>query len=269
MSDLKKIKEEFLLKLNQKLNLSDINEIKSNLFGKNGLVSSQFKKIGSLSENERKKFASDLNIIKDELQNLIELKIKEIQNAEINEKLVKENNNILITKTDNNLGKGGAVKAGLEQVTSTHVVVHDADLEYFPEDISEMFEAISSDQEHLILGSRTIGTKKRKNLYFYTYFGNKVFTLLFSILNNYKVSDIASCYWLVKTESLKKIDISEKGFGIEVEVLSKFIKRKIDIIEVPIRYEARSYEDGKKIKLKDGIQIFLKILKYSKFNIFL
>ena len=69
MSDLKKIKEEFLLKLNQKLNLSDINEIKSNLFGKNGLVSSQFKKIGSLSENERKKFASDLNIIKDELQN--------------------------------------------------------------------------------------------------------------------------------------------------------------------------------------------------------
>tara|TARA_A100001011_G_C14162459_1_gene778882 strand:- start:399 stop:1109 length:711 start_codon:yes stop_codon:yes gene_type:complete len=187
----------------------------------------------------------------------------------IGEKLVKENNNILITKTDNNLGKGGAVKAGLEQVTSTHVVVHDADLEYFPEDISEMFEAISSDQEHLILGSRTIGTKKRKNLYFYTYFGNKVFTLLFSILNNYKVSDIASCYWLVKTESLKKIDISEKGFGIEVEVLSKFIKRKIDIIEVPIRYEARSYEDGKKIKLKDGIQIFLKILKYSKFNIFL
>ncbi len=119
----------------------------------------------------------------------------------IGEKLVKENNNILITKTDNNLGKGGAVKAGLEQVTSTHVVVHDADLEYFPEDISEMFEAISSDQEHLILGSRTIGTKKRKNLYFYTYFGNKVFTLLFSILNNYKVSDIASCYWLVKTES--------------------------------------------------------------------
>lgn len=187
----------------------------------------------------------------------------------IGEKLVKENNNILITKTDNNLGKGGAVKAGLEQVTSTHVVVHDADLEYFPEDISEMFEAISSDQEHLILGSRTIGTKKRKNLYFYTYFGNKVFTLLFSILNNYKVSDIASCYWLVKTESLKKIDISEKGFGIEVEVLSKFIKRKIDIIEVPIRYEARSYEDGKKIKLKDGIQIFLKILKYSKFNILL
>ena len=73
----------------------------------------------------------------------------------------------------------------------------------------------------------------------------------------------------MKVESLKEINISEKGFGIEVEVLSKFIKRKIDIIEVPIKYEARSYEDGKKIKLKDGIQIFLKILKYSKLNTFI
>ena len=187
----------------------------------------------------------------------------------IGERLVNQNNKILITKTNKNLGKGGAVKVGLEKVTSTHVIVHDADLEYFPEDIPEMFEVVSTEKENLVLGSRTIGTKKRKNLYFYTYFGNKIFTLLFSILNNYKVSDIASCYWLVKVESLKEINISEKGFGIEVEVLSKFIKRKIDIIEVPIKYEARSYEDGKKIKLKDGIQIFLKILKYSKLNTFI
>ena len=76
MSDLKKIKDEFLPKLNGKLNLSEINEIKSYLFGKNGLISSQFKKIGSVAENERKKFASDLNNIKDELQDLIEKKNK-------------------------------------------------------------------------------------------------------------------------------------------------------------------------------------------------
>ena len=71
MSDLKKIKDEYLSKLKRQLNLSEINEIKSNLFGKNGLISSQFKKIGSIAENERKKFASDLNVIKDELQDLI------------------------------------------------------------------------------------------------------------------------------------------------------------------------------------------------------
>ena len=82
MSELKKIKDEFLLKLKEKLNLPEINEIKSNLFGKNGLISSQFKKIGSISENERKKFASDLNVIKDELQEVKENKINEIQNTE-------------------------------------------------------------------------------------------------------------------------------------------------------------------------------------------
>ena len=87
MSDLKKIRNEFILKLKGKLDLSEINQIKSDLFGKNGIVSSEFKKIGTIAETERKKFASDLNIIKDELQNLIETKINEIQNAEINEKL--------------------------------------------------------------------------------------------------------------------------------------------------------------------------------------
>jgi Phenylalanyl-tRNA synthetase alpha subunit len=87
MSDLKKIKDEFFSKLKGKLNLSEINQIKSDLFGKSGLISSQFKKIASIPEKERKKFASDLNIIKDELQQLINYKINEIQNLEINEKL--------------------------------------------------------------------------------------------------------------------------------------------------------------------------------------
>ncbi len=90
MSDLKKIKEEFLSKLNKTLNVSEINQIKSDLFGKNGLVSSQFKKIGTIAESERKKFASDLNIIKDELQDLINLKINEVEINEINEKLKKK-----------------------------------------------------------------------------------------------------------------------------------------------------------------------------------
>ena len=90
MSDLKKIKDEFLTKLKGKLNLSEINQIKSDLFGKNGLVSLQFKKIGAIAESERKKFASDLNQLKDELQNLISKKIDDIETKEINQKLEKE-----------------------------------------------------------------------------------------------------------------------------------------------------------------------------------
>ena len=84
MSDLKKIKDEFLSKLKGKLNLSEINQIKSDLFGKNGLVSSQFKRIGTIADSERKKFASDLNLIKDELQDLINSKINDVENTEIN-----------------------------------------------------------------------------------------------------------------------------------------------------------------------------------------
>ena len=118
MSDLKKIKEEFVFKLSQKLNLSDINEIKSNLFGKNGLVSSQFKKLGSLAEAERKKFATDLNVIKDELQDLIDFKIEEIQNAEINEKLKNEKIDVTLPERTFTRGKIHPVSQTIDEISS-------------------------------------------------------------------------------------------------------------------------------------------------------
>jgi phenylalanyl-tRNA synthetase alpha chain len=118
MSDLKKIKDEFLLKLKGKLDLSEINEIKSNLFGKNGLVSLQFKKIGSIAESERKKFASDLNIIKDELQNLINYKISEIQDEEINKKLDKEKIDITLPERTFYRGKIHPVSQTIDEISS-------------------------------------------------------------------------------------------------------------------------------------------------------
>ncbi len=118
MSDLTKIKNEFFLKLNRKLNLSEINDIKSDLFGKNGLISSQFKKIGSITENERKKFASDLNILKDELQNLINVKITEIENAEINEKLEKEKIDITLPERSFVRGKIHPVSQTIDEISS-------------------------------------------------------------------------------------------------------------------------------------------------------
>ena len=118
MSDLKKIKDEFLSKLKGKLILSEINEIKSNLFGKNGLISSQFKKIGSINENDRKKFASDLNNIKDELQELIDFKINEIQNAEINEKLEKEKIDVTLPERTFIRGKIHPVSQTIDQISS-------------------------------------------------------------------------------------------------------------------------------------------------------
>ena len=118
MSDLKKIKDEFSLKLKKKINLSEVSQIKSDLFGKNGLISSQFKKIGSIDENERKKFASDLNLIKDELQDLINFKINEIQNAEINKKLEKEKIDITLPERPFVRGKIHPVSQTIDEISS-------------------------------------------------------------------------------------------------------------------------------------------------------
>ena len=118
MSDLKKIRDEFILKLKSKLDLSEINQIKSDLFGKNGLVSSQFKKIGTIVESERKKFASDLNVIKDELQNLINLKIDEVENAEINKKLDKEKIDITLPERPFVRGKIHPVSQTIDEISS-------------------------------------------------------------------------------------------------------------------------------------------------------
>ena len=118
MSDLKKIKDEFISKLKEKLDISEINQIKSDLFGKSGLISTQFKKIGTIAESERKKFASDLNIIKDELQDLINSKTNELKTAEINEKLEKEKIDITLPERSFVRGKIHPVSQTIDEISS-------------------------------------------------------------------------------------------------------------------------------------------------------
>ena len=118
MSDLKKIKEDFLLKLKSKLNLSDVNQVKSDLFGKDGLITSQFKKIGSITESERKKFATDLNLIKDELNDLINSKIKDIEIEQINTKLEKEKIDVTLPERNFRRGKIHPVSQTIDEISS-------------------------------------------------------------------------------------------------------------------------------------------------------
>ena len=118
MSDIKKIKEEYLSKLKSKIDISQVNQIKTDLFGKNGLISSQFKNIGSVAEAERKKFAADLNSIKDELQDLINSKVNEIETAEINEKLAKEKVDITLPERSFVQGKVHPVSQTIDEISS-------------------------------------------------------------------------------------------------------------------------------------------------------
>ena len=181
---------------------------------------------------------------------------------EIAKTLSNDYQHIKYISSDKNLGKGNAINNAVNILNTSHVVIHDADLEYFPADIVRMYEKALTNQNSLILGSRFIGTKKRKNVYLRTYVANKVMSIFFSLVNFYWVSDVATCYKLMPSKFLKNISIKEQGFSIEIEMLSKFLKYNKHIHEVPISYEGRSYEEGKKIKVSDGIMYILNTLKY-------
>jgi glycosyltransferase involved in cell wall biosynthesis len=181
---------------------------------------------------------------------------------EIAKTLSNDYQHIKYISSNKNLGKGNAINNAVRILNTSHVVIHDADLEYFPADIVKMYEKALTNQNSLILGSRFIGTKKRENVYLRTYVANRVMSIFFSLVNFYWVSDVATCYKLMPSKFLKNISIKEQGFSIEIEMLSKFLKYNKHIHEVPISYEGRSYEEGKKIKVSDGIMYILNTLKY-------
>ena len=177
-----------------------------------------------------------------------------VENAALN------NNKIKLMHFDTNNGKGAVLNKSREFITSDYVVIHDADLEYFPEDIEEMFKEVNGD--NLILGSRFIGDKKRINLYSRTFLANKGMSLFFSIVNFTKITDVATCYKMMPSDFFKSSSFTEKGFSIEIEMLSRFLKTSNQIIEVPISYKGRSYKEGKKIKLQDGFLYLINTVKY-------
>ncbi len=182
--------------------------------------------------------------------------------ANIANKNVSGNSKIIYIKSSSNTGKGNALNLAKNILETSHVIIHDADLEYFPDDIVEMFENAKKNPDALILGSRFIGSKKRKNIYLRTLIANKAMSYFFSLVNSYKVSDVATCYKLMPVFFFKEASIKEKGFSIEIEILSKFLKYNKRIIEVPIKYEGRSYKEGKKIKTSDGFKYLLSTVKY-------
>ena len=188
------------------------------------------------------------------------------KSVEIAKKFENNYKNISLIQSSVNTGKGGAMSLSVNNLDTDFVVVHDADLEYFPSDIIEMFDLVEDNPESLILGSRFIGDKYRKNLYVRTWIANRGMSLFFSIVNFTHITDIASCYKLMPSSFFKNVALKELGFSIEVELLSKFLKTKKNIIEVPIKYEGRSYTEGKKIKLSDGFKYLFNTLKYKFIN---
>ena len=179
---------------------------------------------------------------------------------------IKNNPDLLIRyhSFDVNKGKGAAIRKGVEVASGDYLIIQDADLEYDPADYNDLIKPILYSDADVVYGSRFIGGKPHRILFFWHTLGNKFLTFLLNMLANLNLTDIETCYKVFKTSIIKSIELKEERFGFEPEVTSKVAKIKnIKIYEVGIAYYGRTYEDGKKIGWKDGFRAIYCILKYN------
>ena len=181
--------------------------------------------------------------------------------------LTKKFNNIVVIKNITNLGKGSCIKKALEHIDECDVVIiQDADLEYNPKDYNKLISPFKEFNADIVFGTRYRGNNVRRISYFWHTIANNFLTLLVNILNNTNLTDMETGFKLFKRKVIDSIQLKENGFGIEPEITIKLAKKKFKFYEVPISYNGRSYEEGKKIKLKDAFRAVYCIFKYKFFN---
>ena len=173
--------------------------------------------------------------------------------------------NIRVVTHRENMGKGAAIRTGLQQVTGDVVVIQDADLEYNPQEYHRLLQPILDGRADVVFGSRFLTTEERRVLYFWHFLGNTFLTFLSNMFTNLNLSDMETGFKVFKAEVIRNINIEENRFGFEPEITAKIAKRRYRIYEVGISYSGRDYSEGKKIGWKDGVRAIWCILKYNLF----
>jgi glycosyltransferase involved in cell wall biosynthesis len=182
--------------------------------------------------------------------------------------LERECDEVRVFYQSHNQGKGAALREGFRHATGDVVIVQDADLEYDPADYPRLIQPILENKADVVFGSRFIGEQHRV-LYFWHYVANKALTLLSNMFTNLNLTDMETCYKVFRREVLQDVKLRSNRFGFEPEITAKIARRRNPawrIYEVPISYSGRTYEEGKKIGLKDAINAFFCILRFRYFD---
>ena len=162
-----------------------------------------------------------------------------------------------------NMGKGAALRRGIQLATGDFVIIQDADLEYDPSDYPALLRPLLEDKADVVYGSRFLGSAPHRVLYFWHSGANKILTSVSNALTNINLTDMETCYKIFRREIIQSIPIEEDRFGFEPEITVKIAKRHLRIYEVGISYWGRTYEEGKKITWKDGARALFCLIKYT------
>jgi glycosyltransferase involved in cell wall biosynthesis len=182
---------------------------------------------------------------------------------EILTRLAQEHENLKAFYHERNQGKGAALRTGFAQVTGEVVIIQDADLEYRPADYPSLLEPIEQDEADVVYGTRLVGGRPHRVLFFWHYLGNRAVTTLSNIFTNLNLSDMEVGYKVFRAEVLKDVQIRCNRFGVEPELTAKIAKKRWRIYEVPIQYHGRDYDAGKKITWRDGLAAIYHIIRFK------